>query len=195
MLQPGEPFPAEASSSIASLASTATSTATSTQGAATVSSSSHHGLSTGAIVGIAVAGAAALTLALALCFFIGRTKKLKQQINRGSTFGTAPGMFGPPAGSFGPTPVTTPGTTYRGGTAYVPIEQPDMPYTHRSQRSDVPPYTAELSEADMNSDLASMRSMSPRSPFQDFGAVHSPPQSPPLYRYVLTAPPEHDGIP
>ncbi|KAI9791599.1 MAG: hypothetical protein M1816_003685 [Peltula sp. TS41687] len=206
MLQPGEPFPAEASSSIASLAPAATST-TAQAGSNSNSSSSHHRLSTGAIVGIAIGGAVALVLASALCFYIGRTKKLKQQINRDSTltYGSAPpGTFGHghTTGPFGPTPGIfeqpggTPGTTYTGSTAYVPVKQTDMRYSHRSQQSDnIPPYTAELSEADMY-DPPPIHSTSPRSLFHEFGGVaYSPHQSPPLDRYVFSAAPpgELDG--
>ncbi|KAK5002765.1 Pho80p cyclin, partial [Cryomyces antarcticus] len=78
MLVPGEHFPAEASSSLASLAAASTSTsptssaaATSTSAAPAANATTSHKLSTGAIVGIAIGGAAVLLLAAALFFFIG----------------------------------------------------------------------------------------------------------------------------
>ncbi|KAK4996065.1 hypothetical protein LTR28_000314, partial [Elasticomyces elasticus] len=95
MLQPGEPFPAEASSSIASLA-TATTFSTATTAAAytgeathsaTSSSSangqsSHRDLSSGAIAGIVIGGVAVLALGAALFFLLGRTKTLKEVIDK-----------------------------------------------------------------------------------------------------------------
>jgi hypothetical protein len=81
-LTPGQPLPADAKTSLASLAQTATSTATSSQStssstttaAATESSSSGNKggtvLSTGAIVGIAVGGAALLALAGGLFWYV-----------------------------------------------------------------------------------------------------------------------------
>lgn len=79
-IAPGQPIPAEASST---LSSPATSTPTST-------SASHggggggggHTLSTGAIVGIAVGGAAFIALCAALFFFVGRSKTLKETLTR-----------------------------------------------------------------------------------------------------------------
>ncbi|KAL2352135.1 hypothetical protein BJ546DRAFT_1080133 [Cryomyces antarcticus] len=93
MLQPGESFPAEASSSIASLAkattfSTAT-TPTYTEEATTSaavpksanSQPSPKGLSAGAIAGIASGGAAVLLLGAVLFFLLGRTKTPKEVIH------------------------------------------------------------------------------------------------------------------
>ncbi|KAK4915856.1 hypothetical protein LTR28_013499, partial [Elasticomyces elasticus] len=95
MLQPGENFPAEASSSIASLAaattlSTATTAAAYTEEAthsATSSSSangqsSHKDLSSGAIAGIVIGGVVVLALGAALFFLLGRTKTLKEVIDK-----------------------------------------------------------------------------------------------------------------
>ncbi|KAK5017046.1 hypothetical protein LTR16_003190 [Cryomyces antarcticus] len=93
MLQPGESFPAEASSSIASLAAATTlltatpptRTETTTTNAAVPTSAnsqpSRKDLSAGAIAGIAVGGAAVLALGAALCFLLGRTKTLKEVID------------------------------------------------------------------------------------------------------------------
>ncbi|KAL2351382.1 hypothetical protein BJ546DRAFT_1066148 [Cryomyces antarcticus] len=88
MLVPGEHFPAEASSSLASLAAASTSTsptssaaATSTSAAPAANATTSHKLSTGAIVGIAIGGAAVLLLAAALFFFIGRSKTLKEALH------------------------------------------------------------------------------------------------------------------
>jgi hypothetical protein len=89
MLNPGESFPPEGTpSALASLASSsAPPTATSTNGPATSSQaptavSSSSPLSKGAIAGIAVAGAAICALAAALFFFIGRSRSMKQVLDR-----------------------------------------------------------------------------------------------------------------
>lgn len=84
-LTPGQPLPADAKTSMQSLAETATITATSSEStssttstaaagettdAATSSGSGSSGLSTGAIVGIAVGGAALLALAGGLFWYV-----------------------------------------------------------------------------------------------------------------------------
>lgn len=94
MLNPGEPFPPEGTpSSLPSASASATSSTpassstTSTASATAVANTAkaNSGLSKGAIAGIAVAGVAVLALAAALFFFIGRTKTLKQEVDRTST--------------------------------------------------------------------------------------------------------------
>jgi hypothetical protein len=93
MLQPGEPFPEEASASMSMPTPDPTSFSTapvapSNTAAATTSAAAapaaHHGLSSGAIAGIAVGSAAVALLAAALFFFIGRTHSYKHLINRQS---------------------------------------------------------------------------------------------------------------
>jgi len=79
-IAPGEPIPAEASSSLTN-PSTSTPTSTSTPNSGG-SGGGGHALSTGAIVGIAVGGAAFLILCAALFFFVGRSKTLKETIRR-----------------------------------------------------------------------------------------------------------------
>lgn len=97
VLQPGEDFPAEASSSINSIAATATtaeSSADSTAPAAASaddgngddgddnsSSDDDSGLSAGAIAGIAIGGFAVLVLAAALFFYMGRSRRMKNDLN------------------------------------------------------------------------------------------------------------------
>ncbi|PSK57895.1 hypothetical protein B9Z65_9097 [Elsinoe australis] len=82
MLQPGEPFPAEASSSISSIAATATvtapatSTPTTSSSAPTPTPTHHSSLSKGAIAGIAIGALALLALLGALFYFIGRSRSL-----------------------------------------------------------------------------------------------------------------------
>jgi hypothetical protein len=79
-----------ASSSTGTATSSPTSSSTSS---ASNSSSSHHhsGLSTGAIVGIAVGGAAVLLLAAALFYLFGRERTLSQLLNlKHSPHGTLP---------------------------------------------------------------------------------------------------------
>jgi hypothetical protein len=79
MVKPGEPIPAEGSSSLSATGSTApTSSPTSS------STPSSHGvhLGAGAIAGIVVGAVAFLVLAAALFFYIGRTKSLKEMMHR-----------------------------------------------------------------------------------------------------------------
>ncbi|KAI4631313.1 hypothetical protein J4E83_002844 [Alternaria metachromatica] len=77
-LEPGEPVPGEASST---LSNTPTST-----GAPPPSNGGGHGgghsLSTGAIVGIVIGGVAFLAICAALFFFVGRSKSLKEVIKQ-----------------------------------------------------------------------------------------------------------------
>lgn len=91
MLNPGEPFPPEGTLSSLPTASTTSSTpaSSSTTSAASATAvattaKANSGLSKGAIAGIAVGGAAVLALAAALFFYIGRTKTLKQEVDRTS---------------------------------------------------------------------------------------------------------------
>jgi hypothetical protein len=101
MLNPGEPFPPEGTPSalVSPASSSYPPTATSTSAAAASSvapasvspSSSSSSLSKGAIAGIAVAGAAICALAAALCFFVGRSRSMKQMLHR-SREASAPPM-------------------------------------------------------------------------------------------------------
>jgi len=92
MLNPGEPFPPEASG-MASLTQVPTSTtspatissataATSSAAPAPASPSPHHSLPGGAISGIAIGAVAVLVLCGALFFYIGRSKTLKEVIDQ-----------------------------------------------------------------------------------------------------------------
>ncbi|CAN9354953.1 unnamed protein product [Alternaria sp. RS040] len=74
---PGEPIPAEATSTLSN-APTSTGTTTPISGG----NGGGHTLSTGAIVGIAVGGVAFLAICAALFFFVGRSKSLKEVIKR-----------------------------------------------------------------------------------------------------------------
>ncbi|KAF2421189.1 hypothetical protein EJ08DRAFT_518941 [Tothia fuscella] len=90
VMQPGEDFPPEAAeidkpntpSSTKSSVTTVTATPAASSSAAAVHTKS--GLSGGAIAGIAVGGVFVLGLAAALMFFIGRSKTLKETVNRQS---------------------------------------------------------------------------------------------------------------
>ena len=92
VLNPGEPFPSEASG-MASLTQVPTSTtspaavssataATSSAAPAPASPSSHHSLPDEAIAGIATGAVSVLVLCGALFFYIGRSKTLKEVIDR-----------------------------------------------------------------------------------------------------------------
>ena len=88
---PGDPIPAEATSTLAS--PSGTSAPTSSASAAPSSGGGSHTLSTGAIVGIAIGGVAFLIICAALFFFVGRSKSLKEVIKRqDATNGTNPHM-------------------------------------------------------------------------------------------------------
>jgi plastocyanin len=113
MLQPGEPFPAESTSSALSSTSTSSSTssttitsttaaAATTTTAAATAAASHSALSSGAIAGIAVGAATVLSLAAALFFYIGRSKTLQSEVQRTTTTQHLPppshGMYQSPSG-------------------------------------------------------------------------------------------------
>jgi hypothetical protein len=108
MLQPGEPFPAEASSSSSASYSTSTSSSTTitsttaaaatTTAAAAAAAPSHSTLSSGAIAGIVVGAAAVLSLAAALFFYIGRSKTLQSEVQRTTT--TTQHLSQPPHGMY-----------------------------------------------------------------------------------------------
>jgi len=87
-LSPGDPIPAEASSTIVHSSTAPTSTSSSAVPTATLQPDhdhhGHHGLSGGAIAGIAVAGVAAVLICGLLFFYIGRTKSLKEVLKRNS---------------------------------------------------------------------------------------------------------------
>ncbi|KAF2260871.1 hypothetical protein CC78DRAFT_547197 [Lojkania enalia] len=98
MLNPGEPFPPEAtlsplpsvsSTGSSSLASSTTPTSatptTATSGTDAAMTTSKPVLSKGAIAGIAVGAVTVLALAAALFFFIGRSRTLKQEVNQRSS--------------------------------------------------------------------------------------------------------------
>jgi len=104
-LSPGDPIPAEASSTMIH-SSTAAPTSTSSSvvvPTATLqpdnSDHGHHGLSGGAIAGIAVAGVAAVLICGLLFFYIGRTKSLNEVLKRNSA--TVPVSQTPQDPSFG----------------------------------------------------------------------------------------------
>jgi len=89
-LSPGDPIPAEASSTMVhsiSAAPTSTSSSTSTLPSTTApvtTNHGHHGLSGGAIAGIAIGGVVVVLLCGLLFFYMGRTKSLKDVLKRSS---------------------------------------------------------------------------------------------------------------
>ncbi len=170
VLNPGESFPAEASSTLASLTSGPTSSSSASASSvpsaiATPSDSSEDeedgsgGLSTGAIVGIAIGGAALLLLAAALFFFVGRNRTLREVLQRQSI---------PPQTS----PVV-PAEMYHhpSGGVFVPVK-PNVDYRTSAMSGpyDVPPYPQ--SPGMSVDEVASLRATSPRAPFTEFGGAH-----------------------
>ena len=91
MVKPGDPIPAEASSSLSAPSSQATSSSTSTPA---VSEVHHHGLSGGAIAGIVVGGVAFVLICALLFFFVGRTKTLKDVMKYRDSMGPNAGQNG-----------------------------------------------------------------------------------------------------
>ena len=131
MLQPGEPWPPEASSTIlptttATVVSTAASTPTSgpaeTTSEAATSSSHHTGLSTGAIAGIAIGGAAVLLAAGFLVWWCGR------QSRRNHTQSDTPPTYVPP--QYTTYPPMSPSAKHISGVKSSPV-YPSYPYTEQ----------------------------------------------------------------
>ncbi|EON69259.1 hypothetical protein W97_08419 [Coniosporium apollinis CBS 100218] len=179
VMNPGDPFPPEASSSIASLTTSPTSTSTLPSSTAATASTTptpapaeeeeDDDLSTGAIVGIALGGAAILLLAAALFYyFFSRSRTLKQP------------FASPPLSS---ATRHGPDMYQSGGTVFVPVLPKDYRSSALSQQPyDVPPYSEEpLRSASPRSDVGDMRSytstpapsLSPRSPYSPH-SPHSP---------------------
>ncbi|EON67878.1 hypothetical protein W97_07375 [Coniosporium apollinis CBS 100218] len=171
VLNPGDPFPAEASSSIASLGygyptvtpgSSPTGATTSPTAAASTGGTK---LGTGAIVGIAIGGAVILLLAAALFYFFGRSRSLKQQLNRDSATvptSTSHQFASPP---MSPAPHHSPDMYQSGGAVFVPVHPKDYRGSTISNPYDVPPYSEDP-----------MRAASPRSELG--GYSHPGPGSP-----------------
>lgn len=172
MLQPGENFPAEASSSMASMASTVTATyseeytdgPTTSAAAAAATGGSHSSLSGGAIGGIVVGAVAVLVLAAALFFYIGRNRKMKEQLDNHRA-------------SAGP-----PDIINQGGVLYAPIgtAPKDMRQSGTTAMSDVPSYQQVMKSPTMStqermySPMGTMRSSSPA----DQTGMHDGPGTP-----------------
>jgi hypothetical protein len=153
MLQPGDPFPAEASSSLASLisaeateaptyspTSTPSSTATPTPATPAVTTSKKSGLSVGAAVGIAIGSAAVALLFAALLYFVRRSRKLAEKVKYGNV-NVVPtnGAQQPPQVHKSPTIVDT------GDPVYVQVKRSDLRNsTFSSAYGDVPPYDGDM---------------------------------------------------
>ncbi|KAJ9649026.1 hypothetical protein H2199_000939 [Coniosporium tulheliwenetii] len=173
VLNPGDPFPAEASSSIASLGygyptvtsgSSPTGATTSPTAAASTGGTK---LGTGAIVGIAIGGAAILLLAAALFYFFGRSRSLKQQLNRDSATvptSTSHQFASPP---MSPAPHHSPDMYQSGGAVFVPVHPKDYRGSAMSNPYDVPPYSEDP-----------MRAASPRSEMGGYSSPSPVPGSP-----------------
>ncbi|KAG9236878.1 hypothetical protein BJ875DRAFT_493761 [Amylocarpus encephaloides] len=114
---PGENFPAEVRASVSSSIAAATATAatstppTSTPTAAAVA---NHGLSTGAIAGIAIGGAAVIVLAGALIYLCGRQRTLAEIVQKQNS--RSPGSH--------PSPTFIPGHMSMASTSTAPMKSP-----------------------------------------------------------------------
>lgn len=129
-LAPGDAVPKEATST---LVNAPTSSPSATPPPATNTGGGHgHGLSGGAIAGIVVGAVAFLVLCAALFFFVGRSKSLKEVLDRqdatAARASTAPGVGGPEMGQqFGHHPTQhayspTPGQNeFNGGMGSPPM--------------------------------------------------------------------------
>lgn len=171
VLNPGDPFPAEASSSIASLGNgyaTATPSSSSPTSSTTATAAPAEGgskkLGTGAIVGIAIGGALVLLLAGGLFYFFGRSRSLKQALDRNSaTVPTSTQPFISPPMS--PAPQHSPNMYQSGGAVFVPVHPKDYRGSVMSNQYDVPPYSEDP-----------LRAASPRS---EMGGYSPPPSAGP----------------
>jgi hypothetical protein len=113
MVEPGDPIPNEATSTLASPSST--SAPTSSASSAPSSGRGSHTLSTGAIVGIAIGGVAFLIICAALFFFVGRSKSLKEVIKRQDATNTNPHMSQYGGSNYGHGGLASPGFTPSAG--------------------------------------------------------------------------------
>ncbi|KAF2755637.1 hypothetical protein EJ05DRAFT_513122 [Pseudovirgaria hyperparasitica] len=131
VMQPGEPFPAEASSTLASLTDAPTNAPTGSTNGGTTNHS--HGLSGGAIAGIVIGAVAVLLLAAALFFYMGRSKGYRFAHKRGDTAAAPPMSHygGGGAGGAAPAPydgmpspgfATTDMYQHGGGPMYAPLD-------------------------------------------------------------------------
>ncbi|KAF1990915.1 hypothetical protein K402DRAFT_389816 [Aulographum hederae CBS 113979] len=177
MLQPGEAFPAEADPSSANPSATATSAgsaASSTSSGAPAPTgsgssdaqegSSHHGLSTGAIAGIAIGGAAVLLLAAAVFFMMGRNKSLKDTLHRQSHM---PGPAGPEVMG-------------NDGTVYVPVRTSNFRNSGMTMPYEVPP---RYKSPELQVEEFSPTGGAQGGAFTEFGGVHNSPTSPRRYAF------------
>ena len=169
MVDSGQPFPQEAESSISSMAATATATVTSVASEPSdtgppplTETSTHSGLSGGAIAGIVVGSVAVLLLAAALFFYVGRTKSLKQALAYKSNTEAARSSLPPPP----PTKdmIYSPDHPFGATTPYHPD---NVSHNRHTPSYDVPPYsvtpkTPEPTAEELDSAMGSPR-MSPRS--------------------------------
>jgi hypothetical protein len=189
MLQPGDPFPGEAPIGSSSLSSsTSSATAAPATGSAAPGTSGKSGLPAGAIAGIVIGAVAILALAAGLFFYMGRSKSLKETVNRQSmapsmaSFGAMGGTGHLSPASPAPPPMSqggaTPGPLYGpDGTMYVPVK---TAHDMNQQRSSLPPYGNGVQSPSISGDGFSTNG-SPQPGYvsvgqQDMGTTAQPPQ-------------------
>ncbi|KAF2097647.1 hypothetical protein NA57DRAFT_77899 [Rhizodiscina lignyota] len=145
MLQPGQDFPAEASSSIVSMGATATAESTTSNSAtstATPVPEGHSSISNGAIAGISIGGAAVVILGAALMYYVcARSRSHRHHQPLDPRYSAQPMPIAPGGGA-------PPEMISSGGVLYVPIANaPPNNMSNMSMRqssvtvgSDIPPY-------------------------------------------------------
>ncbi|KAF2180196.1 hypothetical protein K469DRAFT_730212 [Zopfia rhizophila CBS 207.26] len=177
-LAPGQEIPPEATGALSKPGSTPTSAPNNSpsQGAGgNGGNGGHHGLSGGAIAGIVVGGVAFVAICAALFFFVGRTKSLKEVLDRrdATVSKTTPGAGPGTPGDFG-----NPGTP---GQAYF------SPTQQQTEFGNLPPYAQHQvtdshpsgwASPPMHPGHMSMQSMNSQPPMAEVKHAHAPAEMP-----------------
>ena len=180
MLQPGENFPSEGSSSSSSSPSSTSSASSSSASSTTtpaIIGSKSSSFPKGAIAGIVVGAVALLGLAAGMCFFFGRAKSLREEINRQSLHPSVASIRSP--GHLSPAPPAMADPMYQnGGTVYIPVKASDL------TRVSLPPYGAHSVLVGADAPISPQQNRSPSQPQvpvynQEAGAYTPHPSSSP----------------
>lgn len=134
MLQPGENFPTEGGSAVSpTRPSTIVSQTSNSTSTASASPDTHSSLSPSAVAGLSVGAAILIILSACLCFFIGRTKTLKEQVRLKSieqpNITDSMGIPGTMSPASLPASIPThhyPEVYQTGDTVYIPVKTSDL---------------------------------------------------------------------